>query len=180
MTDSLNSWSCRSRTLPAKLTSHCYKPCFQSPVTSPVIRKLLTQNHAAAVTAMIYAMIADTYVFPFFCLIHFLLSNSLSASSEQNVSFNWTWAAKPSKVLVIQSCLTLCDSMHCCPPGSSSHGISQARILQWVASPFSRGSSQLRDWIWVPCISDKPSKVKGSFSFLVSIGHEREAGMDLE
>ena len=76
MTDSLKSWSCRSRRLPAKLTSPRYKPCFQSPVTSPVIRKLLTQNHTAAVTAVIYVMIADAYVFPFFCLIHLLPSNS--------------------------------------------------------------------------------------------------------
>ena len=47
--------------------------------------------------------------------------------------------------LVVQSCLTLCDTMECSPPGSSVHGILQARILQWVAIPFYRGSSQLRD-----------------------------------
>ena len=40
---------------------------------------------------------------------------------------------------------TLCDLMDCSPPGSSVHGISQARILKWVAIPFSRGSSQPRD-----------------------------------
>ena len=48
-------------------------------------------------------------------------------------------------VLVAQSCLTLCDSMDCSLPGSSVHGILQARILEWVAIPFSRGSSQPRD-----------------------------------
>ena len=46
------------------------------------------------------------------------------------------------QVKVTQSCLTLCDPMDCSPPGSSVHGISQARILEWVAFPFSRGSSQ--------------------------------------
>ena len=46
---------------------------------------------------------------------------------------------------VAQSCLTLCDSMDCNPTGSSDHGIFQARILQWVAIPFSRESSQLRE-----------------------------------
>ena len=46
---------------------------------------------------------------------------------------------------VAQSCLTLCDPMHCSLPGSSLHGILQARILQWAAIPFSRGSSQSRD-----------------------------------
>ena len=40
-----------------------------------------------------------------------------------------------------QSCHTLCDPIDCSPPGSSVHGILQARILDWVAIPFSRGSS---------------------------------------
>jgi len=44
-----------------------------------------------------------------------------------------------------QLCLTLCDPMDCSPPGSSAHGILQARILEWVAMPSSRGSSQPRD-----------------------------------
>ena len=43
--------------------------------------------------------------------------------------------------LVAQSCLTLCDPMGCSLPGSSVHGILQARILEWVANSFSRGSS---------------------------------------
>ena len=43
------------------------------------------------------------------------------------------------RVLVTQSCLTLWDPMDCSPSGSSIHGISQARILGWVAIPFSRG-----------------------------------------
>ena len=47
--------------------------------------------------------------------------------------------------LVIQSCLTLCDPRHCSPPGSSVHGIFQARILEWVAISFSRGSFGPRD-----------------------------------
>ena len=47
--------------------------------------------------------------------------------------------------LVTQSCLTLCDLMDCSPPGSSVRGILQARILEWVVIPFSRGSSQPRD-----------------------------------
>ena len=44
-----------------------------------------------------------------------------------------------------QSCLTLCDPTDCSPPDSSVCGTFQARILQWVAMPFSRGSSQPRD-----------------------------------
>ena len=41
----------------------------------------------------------------------------------------------------LQLCLTLCDPMDCSPPGSSVHGTLQARILEWVAMPFSRGLS---------------------------------------
>ena len=45
------------------------------------------------------------------------------------------------KVLVAQSCPTLCNPMDCSPPGSFVHGILQARVLERVAIPFSRGSS---------------------------------------
>ena len=45
----------------------------------------------------------------------------------------------------LQSCPTLCDSMDRSPPGSSVHGILQARILEWVAMPAFRRSSQPRD-----------------------------------
>ena len=41
----------------------------------------------------------------------------------------------------LQSYLTLCDPMDCSPPGSSVHGIRQARILKWVVMPSFRGSS---------------------------------------
>ena len=47
-------------------------------------------------------------------------------------------------LLVAQLCPTLCHPMDCSPPASSVRRISQARILKWIAIPFSRGSSQLR------------------------------------
>ena len=53
--------------------------------------------------------------------------------------------------LVAQSCLTLCDPMDYSPPGSSVHGISQARILEWVAISFSRVSFWPRDGSCVSC-----------------------------
>ena len=56
---------------------------------------------------------------------------------------------KKVKVLVAQSCLTVCNPMDCSLPDSSVHGILQARILEWVAIPSSRWSSQLRDWTQV-------------------------------
>ena len=57
--------------------------------------------------------------------------------------------------LVAQSCPTLCNLMDCSPPGSSVHGILQARILEWVAIPSSRGSSQFRDQIQVSHIEGR-------------------------
>ena len=74
---------------------------------------------------------------------------------------------------VAKSCPTLCDPMDCSPPGSSIHGISQARILGWVAIPFSRGSSRPRDRTHVCCITGgfftteppgkPPPRAKGPF-----------------
>ena len=52
-----------------------------------------------------------------------------------------------------QSYSTLCSPMACHTPGSSVHGIFQARIGEWVATSYSRGSSQPRDWTHVSCIS---------------------------
>ena len=56
---------------------------------------------------------------------------------------------------VTQLCLTHCDPMDCSPPGSSIHGILQARILEWVAISFCRGSSQPNDQIRVSCIAGR-------------------------
>ena len=56
---------------------------------------------------------------------------------------------------VAQSCLTLCDPLDCSLPGSPIHGIFQARILEWVAISFSRGSSWPRDQTQVSHIVDR-------------------------
>ena len=70
-------------------------------------------------------------------------SNHFSISTIAHtviMSHDTCWLVSFS-VLVAQSCLTLFDPMDCSPPYSSVHGILQARILEWVAIPFSRGSS---------------------------------------
>ena len=59
------------------------------------------------------------------------------------------------KVSVAQLYLTLCDPIDCSLPGSSVHGALQARILEWVAMTFSRGSSWPRDPTWVSCIAGR-------------------------
>ena len=57
--------------------------------------------------------------------------------------------------LVAQSCLILVTPWTGNPPVSSTHGISQATILEWVTISFSRGSFQPRDWTRVSCIADR-------------------------
>ena len=66
-------------------------------------------------------------------------------------------------MLVTQSCLTLRDSVNYSPPGSSVHGLSQARILEWVAVPFDMGSSRPRDQSWSPALqaTSLPSEPPG-------------------
>ena len=63
----------------------------------------------------------------------------------------YSWASLVAqlvkKVKVVQSCLTLCD-----PMDFTGHGILQARMLEWVAFPFSRASSQPRDGTQISCI----------------------------
>ena len=59
------------------------------------------------------------------------------------------------KVLAAQLCLTLCDPVDCCPPGSPANGILWARILEWVAMTSSRGSSWPRDRIRVSSIAGR-------------------------
>ena len=82
------------------------------------------------------------------------------------------------KVLVAQLCPTLCDPMGCSPPGSSVHGILYARILEWVAMPYSRGSFQPRDQTWSPTLladfllSEPPGKPKFQLTKLIKYSNE--------
>ena len=65
------------------------------------------------------------------------------------------WPNKVKSSQVAQSCPILCDPMDYSLPGSSVHGIFQARVLEWVAISFSRGSSRPRDRTWVSSIADR-------------------------
>ena len=75
--------------------------------------------------------------------VHILLKPGLENFDHYFASI-WKWS--------LSSYPILCDPMHCSPPGSSIHGILQARVLEWVAISFSRGSSRPRDRTQVSCI----------------------------
>ena len=62
---------------------------------------------------------------------------------------------RKKEIEVAQLCLTLCNPMDCSLSGSSVHGISQARVLEWIAISFSRGSSWPRNRTWVSHIADR-------------------------
>ena len=67
----------------------------------------------------------------------------------------WLLRSMIRMCVCVLSHIQLWDPMDCSPPGSSVHGILQARILQWVAIPFSRASSRPRDRSQVSCIAGR-------------------------
>ena len=83
------------------------------------------------------------------------------ALHSHSVHFVWTsisclnWPFLYMYAESLELYLTLCDPMDYSPPASSVHGILQARILEWVAIPFSRGSFQPRGWTQVLCIEGR-------------------------
>ena len=96
-------------------------------------------------------------------IFYVMLSNSIWCSFYWHWS-NWSheifvpwylfsWVCVYVCVWVAQLCQTICHPMDYSLPGFSVHGILQARILEWIAIPFSRGTSHLRDWTLVSCIT---------------------------
>ena len=82
----------------------------------------------------------------------FFSSSQLSKSAAPEGHLAISPSCLRECVLVTQSCLTLCDPMDCSPPGFCVLGILQARIPEWIAMPFSRGSSPPRDQTLISCI----------------------------
>ena len=89
---------------------------------------------------------------------------SLSGSSVHGI-YNVCVRVYSCCYLVNKSCPTLCEPMDCNPQGFSVHRISQARILEWVAISFSRGSSQSRNQTHISCIGRRTLYHKGSSVF---------------
>ena len=79
-------------------------------------------------------------------------SIALSISTEL---WNHHYSQFEKKMKVVQLCLTFSDPMDCSPPDSSVHGILQARMLECVDIPFSRGSSWPRNQTWVSYIAGR-------------------------
>ena len=84
------------------------------------------------------------------------LTKKLSAKNELKTTDKSRWVGNLSNALLdLSACchFWLCNSTYCSLPGSSVHGISQARILEQVVTSYSRGSSQPRDQMGISCAS---------------------------
>ena len=73
------------------------------------------------------------------------LTSPALASGFLTTSATWEACSDMNESEVPQSCPTLCDPMDCSLSGSSTHGVFQARVLEWIAISFSRGSSRPRN-----------------------------------
>ena len=91
---------------------------------------------------------ADTYIH-----IYIYISNLIKEHTHTYMCVCACICVRVCVFSAAHSCLTLCDSTDCRLPDFSVHGIFQGRILEWGAIPYSRGSSQPKDWTHVPCIS---------------------------
>ena len=103
-----------------------FKPTF-SPSSFTFIKRLFSSSLLSAITLSAYLR-----------LLIFLPTILIPACASSSPAFQMTYSARKSEVLVPQSCLTLCNPMDYSPPGFSVHRILQARILEWIAFPFSK------------------------------------------
>ena len=95
-----------------------------------------TQTDSRCVSAVLFLKLKDRYP----CIYYIIFSLVLYV---RNIS-QYSSQRSKSESEVTQLYLTLCDCMDCCLPGSSIHGIFQARILEWAAISFSRGLKERR------------------------------------
>ena len=84
------------------------------------------------------------------CVAHMSLPKFYSCPEASG-----SWVSQPVNFPCMCVCMTLCGPVVCSPAGSSVHGILQARILEWVAMPFSRGSSPPRDQTRASCVAGR-------------------------
>ena len=112
-----------------------------------------------------------SYAFYYIVIHSFSINVCIAFSSYLEIKIYTLDLSKWSEVT--QSCPILCDPMDSSLPGSSVHGIFQARILEWVAISFSRGSSQPRDWTQVSHIAGRHFTIWAKCNFRFSLFPER-------
>ena len=109
-----------------------------------IFLKELSPEYISKFTFYFFSWFFLLLEFFFFFLVRFV-ANPLSLLLNLFIFGGVDFLFNNVCVLIAQSCPILCNPMDCSPPDSSVHEISQARVLKWIAFPFSRGSSPLRD-----------------------------------
>ena len=120
-------------------------------------------SHPYMTTGKTIALTRWTFVAKVMSLLFNMLSRLAIIFLPRSKRLLISWLQSPSAVilepkiikLVTQLSPTLCDPMDCSPPVSSVHRILQARVLEWVAVPLSKGSSRPRDRLRVSCIAGR-------------------------
>ena len=114
-----------------------------------LIWKLLTVSLESSQSKNIFEnMYGVKYLLSYFGdILQYIQVSNLYCTLETNLMLKWSE--------VSQSCPTLCDPIDCSLSGSSVHGIFQARVLEWIAISFSRGSSRPRNRIRVSHIAGR-------------------------
>ena len=115
--------------------------CPSSELSAPLHSSALTSNNYISIFSNSFLVL----YYPHFCKV-------LLHCNGSSVAWN-TFPCTCVCAKLLQSWQTLFDPLDCSLPGSSIHGILQARILEWVAMSSSWGSSRPRDRTWVSCIS---------------------------
>ena len=106
--------------------------------------------HSAVYRIQFFAIVGLRSLFPF-CLKTKLFRTSRCSQKSLAPFLYFQSFKKESEV--VQLCPTLCSPMDCSLPGSSLHGIFQARVLEWVAISFSRGPSRPRYQTHISCLA---------------------------
>ena len=120
-----------------------------------IIKQLTKESHKIILGQVIRIKELDNYSLCWSCYQEDWILRILNESKPQTVSrFCFVTVLQVSEVA--QSFPTLCDPVDYSPPGSSGRGVLQARILEWVAISFSRGSSQPRNLTHVSRIASRP------------------------
>ena len=126
--------------------------CTKFPLAKEYLQKSGTKTHVLTKKEQSY----EDYLFKNIAHM-FIYPNSLSLQNQRVEYLNILKYSNGISLCMhaksLQLCPTLCDPMDGSPPGSSVCGILHARILEWVTTPSSRGSYQLRDQSRVSCIS---------------------------
>ena len=128
----------------------------------------LSLSSRGSLVPLLFLVVSSTYV----RVLIFLQAILIPACASSNPEFLMMYPAAAAAKL-LQSFLTLCDPIDSSPPGFLIHGILQARILEWVAIFFSRGSSWTRDLIKVSRIAGRFFNLWASRETICRVHHEK-------